>query len=57
MNKLFLSLLLFVSFSAYADMSVNNGRIQPSQSNTSGFKSDGRTYTSNLCTRQKNKKV
>ena len=47
MNKLFLSLLLFVSFSAYADMSVNNGRIQPSQSNTSGFKSDGRTYTSN----------
>ena len=47
MNKLFLSLLLFVSFSAYADMSVNNGRIQPSKSNTSGFKSDGRTYTSN----------
>lgn len=47
MNKLILSLLLLISFSAYADMSVNNGRIQPSQSNTSGFKSDGRTYTSN----------
>lgn len=47
MNKLFLSLLLLVSFSAYADMSVNNGRIQPSKSNASGFKSDGRTYTSN----------
>lgn len=46
MNKIFLSLLLLVSFSAYADMSTNNGRIQPSQSNSSGFKSDGRTYTS-----------
>lgn len=46
MNKLILPLLL-ISFSAYADMSTNNGRIQPSQSNSSGFKSDGRTYTSN----------
>ena len=47
MNKLILPLLLLISFSAYADMSTNNGRIQPSQSNSSGFKSDGRTYTSN----------
>ena len=47
MNKLFLLLLFLVSFPVYADMSVNNGRIQPSQSNSSGFKSDGRTYTSN----------
>ena len=46
MNKLILPLLLLVSFSAYADMNTNNGRIQPSQSNSSGFKSDGRTYTS-----------
>ena len=47
MNKLILPLLLLISFSAYADMSTNNGRIQPNKNNSSGFKSDGRTYTSN----------
>ena len=47
MNRLFLSLLLLISFPAYADMNTNNGRIQPNKSNSSGFTSDGRTYTSN----------
>ena len=46
MKNLFLSLLLLISFSAYADMGTNNGRIQPNKSNSSGFTSDGRTYTS-----------